>query len=237
LVTGASGGSGAATAESLAREGASVVVLDRPGTESEASKLVRRIGGSQLLVDITDEAAPAFIRDTLLQRYGGADIVVHNAGVTQDKTLSRLSSEAWTRVLDVNLRAVQRITAALLDGGCLRDDGRLILLSSVGGIAGNVGQANYAASKAALIGYARALAVQLAPRAITVNAVAPGFIETRMTAKMPVPIREAARRLSSLNQGGTPQDVAEAITFLAMPTAYGCTGQALRVCGGALIGA
>ncbi len=237
LVTGASGGIGAATAEALAAEGATVVVLDRPGTESMASKLVRRIGGSLLLTDITDAAAPQYIRDTLVERHGGVDIVVHNAGITADKTLSRMSSEAWSAVLDVNLRAVHRTTDALLADGCLRDGGRLIVLSSVGGIAGNVGQTNYAASKAGLIGYARCLAQRLAPRGITVNAVAPGFIETRMTAKMPVAVREAARRLSSLKQGGLPVDVAAAITFLALPTSSGCTGRVLRVCGGALIGA
>jgi 3-oxoacyl-[acyl-carrier protein] reductase len=136
----------------------------------------------------------------------------------------------------VNLAAVVRITDALLLRA-LRDGGRIVCLSSVSGIAGNVGQTNYSASKAALIGYVDALGTQLAPRGITANAIAPGFIETRMTAAIPMMIREAGRRLSALGQGGLPEDVAQAITFLASPGAQGITGTTLRVCGGALIGA
>jgi 3-oxoacyl-[acyl-carrier protein] reductase len=136
----------------------------------------------------------------------------------------------------VNLAAVVRITDALLPKA-LRDGGRVVCLSSVSGIAGNVGQTNYSASKAALIGYVDALATQVAPRGITANAIAPGFIETRMTAAIPMVIREAGRRLSALGQGGLPEDVAQAITFLASPGAQGITGTTLRVCGGALIGA
>ncbi len=236
LVTGASRGIGAQTASTLAREGAHVVILDRPGAETEASQLARRLGASLLLVDITEEGAGDRIVE-LAEQKGGLDIVVHNAGVTRDKTLRRMSREAWDMVIDVNLRAALQTTERVLAAGVLRDEGRLIVLSSVGGIAGNPGQTNYGASKAALIGYTRALAQQLADRGITVNAIAPGLIETKMTAKMPVGVREAARRLSSLNQGGLPTDVAEAITFLALPVAHGCSGQVLRVCGGALIGA
>ncbi len=236
LVTGASRGIGAQTAITLAREGAHVVILDRPGAETEASQLARRLGASSLLVDITEEGAGDRIVE-LAEQKGGLDIVVHNAGVTRDKTLRRMSREAWDMVIDVNLRAALETTERVLEAGVLRDEGRLIVLSSVGGIAGNPGQTNYGASKAALIGYTRALAQQLADRGITVNAIAPGLIETKMTAKMPVGVREAARRLSSLNQGGLPTDVAEAITFLALPVAHGCSGQVLRVCGGALIGA
>jgi len=132
--------------------------------------------------------------------------------------------------------AADRITAALREG-CLRDSGRIVCLSSVAGIAGNVGQTNYAAAKAGVIGLVQHLAGELAGRGITVNAVAPGFIETRMTAAIPFMVRETARRLSALGQGGRPEDVANAITFLATPGAAGITGSVLRVCGGALIGA
>jgi len=144
-----------------------------------------------------------------------------------------MTADEWSSVVAINLDAVTRITAALP----LRDHGRVICLSSVAGIAGNLGQTNYAASKAGLVGYVRALAHELAPRGITVNAVAPGFIETRMTAAIPLAIREAGRRLSALGQGGLPLDVAETITFLAQPAAAGLTGAVARVCGGALIGA
>lgn len=237
LVTGSSRGIGAETAKTLAREGAQLVIVDRPGSETEASQLARSLDATLLLVDITEPEAPANICRELTTRHGGVDIVVHNAGVTRDKTLARMPRDAWEMVLAVNLEAAVRLTEELLAQHALRDEGRLVQLSSVGGIAGNPGQTNYAASKAGLIGYTRGLAPELAARGITVNAVAPGLIETRMTAQMPVGVREAARRLSSLNQGGEPNDVAEAITFLAMPWADGCTGQVLRVCGGALIGA
>ncbi|HTL35135.1 MAG TPA: SDR family oxidoreductase, partial [Kofleriaceae bacterium] len=156
---------------------------------------------------------------------------------TRDKTLANMKPELWDQAIGVNLASVVKITDELLKQNRLRDGGRIICLSSVAGIAGNVGQTNYAASKAGLIGYVRALAAEVAPRGITVNAIAPGFIETRMTAAIPFTIREAGRRLSALGQGGLPADVAEAVVFLAQPDAVGVTGAVLRVCGGALIGA
>jgi 3-oxoacyl-[acyl-carrier protein] reductase len=130
-----------------------------------------------------------------------------------------------------------RIDARLHADATLRDEGRVVCLSSIGGIAGNVGQTNYGASKAALIGYVKAEAPKLAGRGICINAVAPGFIETRMTAAMPFMIREAGRRMNSLSQGGKPEDVAELITFLSTPGAAGVTGNVIRVCGQSLIGA
>jgi 3-oxoacyl-[acyl-carrier protein] reductase len=163
--------------------------------------------------------------------------VVHNAGLTRDKTLARMPRSAWDAVIDVNLEAVLRSTDVLLRNAQIRDHGRIVVLSSVGGIAGNVGQTNYALTKASLIGWVQTLAHQLASRGITVNAVAPGFIETQMTAQMPTMIKEFARRLSALNQGGLPQDVASAVNFFALPENFGVTGSVLRVCGGALIGA
>ncbi len=234
LVTGAARGIGRATALALAAEGARVVCVDRPDDSQATSELAREIGGTALLLDVTADDAPAKIVETVGKR--GVDIVVHNAGITRDKTLARMKPEHWDAVMAVNLAAVVRITDALIPAA-LRDGGRVICLSSVSGIAGNVGQTNYSASKAALIGYVAALAAQLAPRGITANAIAPGFIETRMTAAIPMMIREAGRRLSALGQGGLPEDVAQAITFLASPGAQGITGSTLRVCGGALIGA
>src|SRR5262249_38742080 len=151
-------------------------------------------------------------------------------------TLARMKPEQWDQVLDVNLAAVLRVTAAL-EAKVLRDGGRVICLSSIAGIAGNMGQTNYAASKAAIVGYVRALSSKLAPRGLPVNAIAPGFIETRLTAAIPIAVREAGRRMSALGQGGLPDDVGQAITFLASPGAQGITGRTLRVCGGSLIGA
>ena len=235
LVTGAARGIGEATAELLAAEGAHVVCLDRPQDDALLSQVARKVGGSLLLADLGTPDVANTVVSELKSRHGGVDIVVHNAGITRDKTLAKMKPEAWDQAIDVNLQAVTKITAALLEG-TLRNEGRVICLSSVAGIAGNMGQTNYAASKAGLIGYVARMAKHTASRGITVNAIAPGFIETRLTAAIPVMIREAGRRLSNLGQGGLPQDVGEAIAFLASPGAVGITGQVLRVCGGALIG-
>lgn len=236
LVTGAARGIGRETARLLAGEGAHVVVLDRPADDGPASRVARDIGGSALLVDITDADAPQRIAASFMEEHGGVDIVVHNAGVTRDKTLANMSPDRWDMTLDVNLGAVSRITDALL-AGPLRDGGRIVCLSSIAGIAGNMGQTNYSASKAGIIGYVRTLAPSVAKRGITVNAIAPGFIETRLTDAVPPVIREAARRMSNLSQGGLPQDIAEVVTFLASPGAVGVSGEVLRVCGGHLTGA
>jgi len=234
IVTGAARGIGEATARLLAQEGAFVICVDRPGDEQPLSQLARAIHGTPLVLDVT--AADAGEKLAAAARaHGGADIVVHNAGITRDKTLARMSGELWDQAVAVNLDAVVRANRALEP--VLRDGGRVICLSSVAGIAGNVGQTNYAASKAGLVGYVRALAPRLAARGITVNAIAPGFIETRLTAAIPTAIREVGRRLAALGQGGLPQDVAQAILFLATPGAQGLTGRTLRVCGGAFIGA
>ncbi len=231
LVTGAARGIGAATARRLAEEGAHVHLLDRP--DDALSALAAEIGGTPLPLDVTDPKAPARIAEALS---GGVHAVVHNAGITHDKTLGRMPPESWDLLLDINFGAIMRIHEALA-AGPLQDGGRVVLLSSIAGLAGNVGQTNYAASKAAVAGLARRLAVDLAPRGIGVSAVAPGFIETRMTAAIPFVTREAARRLANLSQGGQPQDVADVLTFLCSPGALGLSGTVLRVCGGSLVGA
>jgi len=236
VVTGAARGIGAATVKLLAAEGAHVVCLDRPEDEGFVREVAASVDGSVLLVDVTDPEAPNKISKHLLEKHGGLDVIVHNAGITRDKTLARMKADKWDQVLDVNLGAVMRINERLLDG-VLRDGGRIVCLSSMAGIAGNLGQTNYTASKAGVIGYVRWLSQDLAGRGIAVNAVAPGFIETRMTAAIPIAIREVGRRLSSLSQGGLPQDVGEVITFLSTSSSAGMTGSVLRVCGGSFLGA
>ncbi|MBN1341804.1 MAG: 3-oxoacyl-ACP reductase [Phycisphaerae bacterium] len=235
LVTGAGRGIGAATARALAREGAHVLGVDRPAEAESLEKLVGEIGGTSLPSDITDPDAPDTIAEFVKERFAGLDVVVHNAGITRDKTLANMDAHRWEQVLGVNLVAVIALTDAL--DPLLRRDGRIVCLSSVSGIAGNVGQTNYSASKAGLIGYVQALAPMLAERGITANAVAPGFIETAMTAAIPLMTRQVARRLCNLSQGGLPEDVAEAVAFLSSPGAVGLTGQVLRVCGGSFVGA
>ncbi|MBF8707136.1 3-oxoacyl-ACP reductase [Pseudomonas putida] len=234
LVTGAARGIGAAIAETLARDGADVLLLDVPQASQDLDALAARLGGKALPLDICAGDAATQLLAALPD---GIDIVVHNAGITRDKTLANMTPEYWDAVLAVNLKAPQVLTQALYDNGALGENARITLLASVSGIAGNRGQANYAASKAGLIGLAQAWAPRLAERGGSINAVAPGFIETHMTAAMPMGLREAGRRLSSLGQGGRPQDVAEAIAWLSQPGSGAVNGQVLRVCGQALMGA
>ena len=162
---------------------------------------------------------------------------MHNAGVTRDKTLGRMSAELWDMVLGINLIAQERIDDELLARETIRPNGRIVSVSSISGIAGNAGQTNYATSKAGVIGMVQSLAPELRERGITINAVAPGFIETQMTAAMPIATREAGRRMNSMAQGGLPVDVAEAIAWYASPGSAGVTGNVVRVCGQSLLGA
>jgi len=240
LVTGASRGIGAAIASTLARDGAHVVGLDVPALEDDLKAVAAGIGGSALALDITDPDAPAAIAAYLKKEHRGVDVVVHNAGITRDRTLGRMDADRWNAVISVNLTAIERVTDALIEGGrkaVLNDGGRIVCVSSISGIAGNAGQTNYATSKAGVIGVVDAYAPELAKRGATINAVAPGFIETQMTAKVPLPIREAGRRMSSLSQGGLPIDVAEAIAWFASPACGGLNGNVVRVCGQSLLGA
>jgi 3-oxoacyl-[acyl-carrier protein] reductase len=237
LVTGAARGIGAAIAEVLARDGAFVVGLDVEPMAAELASATRAIGGAAMTADVTAADAPAEISERLLAEHEGVDVVVHNAGVTRDRTIGRMTEEQWSTVLAINLIAPERITAELVARSAIRGNGRVVCLSSINGIAGAAGQTNYATSKAGLIGFVKAQAPLLATRGITVNAVAPGFIETPMTAAMPFAPREAGRRMNSLSQGGLPVDVAETVAWLASPGSTGVTGNVVRVCGQSLIGA
>jgi 3-oxoacyl-[acyl-carrier protein] reductase len=237
VVTGAARGIGEQIASTLARDGADVTCVDIPAAAEALTDVANRIGGSALSLDITASGAPERIAKHIAERQGKVDLVVHNAGITRDKTLGRMSEDLWDSVLSVNLESPARITEELVEGDLLGGGGRVVCVSSVSGIAGNRGQANYAASKAGLIGLTRALSAQLRDRGTTVNAVAPGFIETAMTAAMPIGVREAGRRTNSLVQGGQPVDVAEAVGWLGSPASAGVTGNVVRVCGQALIGA
>jgi 3-oxoacyl-[acyl-carrier protein] reductase len=236
VVTGASRGIGEAIATVLARDGAHVVCLDIPAQGQALASVANRIAGTALQLDITATEAPATLAAHLLERHGGVDAIVHNAGITRDRTLARMSEQEWDMVLDVNLSAAERIDDELLRDGVLREHGRIVGVSSVSGIAGNRGQVNYATSKAGVIGRVEALAPRL-EGGRTINAVAPGFIETQMTDAMPFATREAGRRMNSLAQGGRPVDVAEAVAWLAAPASGGVTGNVVRVCGQSLLGA
>ncbi|MGN6586196.1 MAG: 3-oxoacyl-ACP reductase, partial [Solirubrobacterales bacterium] len=234
LVTGASRGIGAAIADTLARDGAEVVGLDIPPMAADLKAVTEAIGGRSIELDITAADAPGKIADALKD---GVDIVVHNAGVTKDRTIAKMPEERWAQLMEINLSSEERINEALLAKKLIRPNGRIIGVSSMAGIAGNNGQTNYATSKAGVIGMVEAMAPELAKRKATINAVAPGFIETQMTAAMPIGPREAGRRLSSLSQGGLPVDVAETIAWFASPASTGVNGNVVRVCGQSLLGA
>ena len=234
LVTGAARGIGAAIARTLGRDGATVIALDVPAAGDALAAVANEVRGRAVQLDLTH---PAFTDRLAAHLPDGVDIVVHNAGITRDRTLAKMDKAWWDTVLAVNLTAPERINDALLESGRLHDGGRIIGVSSIAGIAGNRGQTNYATSKAGVIGLVRSTAPVLIERGITVNAVAPGFIETAMTAKMPLMLREAGRRMNSMSQGGLPSDVAETIAWLAAPGSGTVTGNVVRVCGQSLLGA
>ncbi|MFI5915606.1 3-oxoacyl-ACP reductase [Dactylosporangium sp. NPDC051541] len=237
IVTGAARGIGAAIAQVLTREGAHVVCLDVPAAGEDLSRVANELKGTALQLDLTAEDAPRRLADFIATRHVHADVFVHNAGITRDKTLGRMEAGQWESVLDVNLTSQERINDVLLAERLLGTNGRIVAVSSVSGIAGNRGQTNYATSKAGVIGLVQATAGAVAENGLTINAVAPGFIETKMTAAMPMFLRESGRRLNSLAQGGLPVDVAETIAWLASPASGGVNGNVVRVCGQSLLGA
>ncbi|MGX5658011.1 3-oxoacyl-ACP reductase, partial [Geodermatophilus nigrescens] len=238
VVTGAARGIGAAIARVVARDGAHVVAVDVPAAGEALAAVANEVGGTAFQLDVTAPDAAQRLVAHLRERHGGVDVVVHNAGITRDKLLVNMDAARWDTVMAVNLQAQLDLTEALLDAdGVLRPGARVVAVSSQSGIAGNRGQTNYAASKAGVIGMVRAWAPVFAGRGATINAVAPGFIVTEMTARMPFGTREVGARINSLQQGGLPVDVAETIAWLAQPGAAGVNGQVVRVCGQSMLGA
>jgi 3-oxoacyl-[acyl-carrier protein] reductase len=242
IVTGAARGIGATIAEVFARDGARVVAIDVEQAAEALAQTAARVGGTALALDVTAPDAVDRITAHLREHFdavngGRADILVNNAGITRDKLLANMDDARWDSVIAVNLLAPLRLTEGLVDNGAIGPGGRVVGLSSMAGIAGNRGQTNYATTKAGMIGITEALAPTLAAKGITINAVAPGFIETAMTAAIPLATREVGRRLNSLYQGGEPVDVAEAIAYFASPASNALTGNVIRVCGQAMLGA
>jgi 3-oxoacyl-[acyl-carrier protein] reductase len=236
LVTGASRGIGEQIARVLHRDGATVIGVDVPQAASELQTVMKELNGDHLTLDITAKDAPQRIARHVKEKHGGVDVVVHNAGITRDKKLANMDEDRWSSVLDVNVVAPERISRELLDQKAINENGRIIGVASIAGIAGNVGQTNYATSKAGVIGLVDSLADEL-KHGLTVNAVAPGFIETKMTAAVPFATREVGRRLNAMSQGGLPVDVAETIAWYAHPGSTAVNGNVVRVCGQMMLGA
>jgi 3-oxoacyl-[acyl-carrier protein] reductase len=238
VVTGAARGIGATIAEVFSRDAAKVVCVDIEGAAEALGVTASKVGGTALTLDVTADDAVDKITEHLQENYGGhADILVNNAGITRDKLLANMDEARWDSVIAVNLLAPLRLSEGLVQNGSLGEGGRIVGLSSMAGIAGNRGQTNYATTKAGMIGLTDTLSAAYAEKGITVNAVAPGFIETKMTEAIPLPTREVGRRLNSLYQGGQPVDVAETIAYFSNPASNAVTGNTIRVCGQAMLGA
>lgn len=233
LVTGASRGIGAAIADTLAARGATVIgtATSEPGAVAIGERLAA-FGGHGRVLDVADGAAIDALVEAIAKEIGSISILVNNAGITRDNLLLRMKEEDWRAILDTNLTSVFRASKAVMRGMMKARQGRIISIASVIGVTGNAGQANYAAAKAGIIGFSKSLAREIGSRNVTVNVVAPGFIETDMTRDLPEDAKAAMQADIALGRLGQAQDVAEAVAFLASPAAAYITGETLHVNGG-----
>jgi 3-oxoacyl-[acyl-carrier protein] reductase len=232
MVTGGAAGIGRVTAEAFAREGAKLAICDVNPDAGEAAANALGPEASFEKVDVASEAAVSAWADAVAKRYGRIDVLVNNAGITRDALLLRMKEADWDLVLNINLKGAFLCTRAAVRFMAQQRSGRIVNVASVVGVVGNVGQANYVASKAGLIGLTKTVAREFAARGITVNAVAPGFIETQMTAVLSDKVKEAFLAQIPLGRAGSPEEVAAAVTFLASDQAAYLTGQVLHVSGG-----
>lgn len=233
LVTGASRGIGAAIADTLAAQGAKVI--GTATTESGAAAIGERmaaLGGVGKVLNVTDGVAVDALIDSITAEFGTISILVNNAGITRDQLLMRMKDDDWSAILDTNLSSVFRTSKAVMRSMMKARKGRIINIASVIGVTGNAGQSNYAAAKAGIIGFSKSLAREVGSRGITVNVIAPGFIETDMTQSLPEAQKEIMMGQIALGRFGAPQDIADAVAFLASPAAAYITGQTLHVNGG-----
>ncbi|MBB1061121.1 3-oxoacyl-ACP reductase FabG [Marilutibacter spongiae] len=233
LVTGASRGIGAAIADELAAQGATVI--GTATSESGAAAIGERLaahGGQGRVVDVADPAAIDALIEGIAKEVGAISILVNNAGITRDNLLMRMKDDDWQSILDTNLTSVYRTSKAVMRAMMKARKGRIINIASVVGVTGNAGQANYAAAKAGIIAFSKSLAKEIGSRGVTVNVVAPGFIDTDMTRSLPEDAKNAMLAQIALGQFGQPADIARAVAFLAGPSASYITGETLHVNGG-----
>ncbi len=233
LVTGASRGIGAAIADLLAARGATVVgtATSQAGADAISARLAPH-GGVGKVLDVTDGAAVEAVVDDIAKRFGPVSVLVNNAGITRDQILMRMKDEDWDAIIDTNLSSVYRTSKAVMRGMMKARKGRIINIASVIGLTGNAGQSNYAAAKAGIIAFSKSLAKEIGSRGVTVNVVAPGFIQTDMTDGLPEDAKQALMAQIALGRLGSPSDIAEAVAFLAGPAAAYITGETLHVNGG-----
>lgn len=237
VITGGAGinGLGFATARQMAAQGARVVIMDLARAEPDAAAARLGAGHLGLVADVTDKAACEAAAAKVLEAFGRIDILVNNAGITRDGLLLRMKEEDWNLVLQVNLNGTFNCTKAVLQPMTKQRYGRIVNIASIVGVMGNAGQANYAASKAAVIGFTKTVGREYATRNVTVNAVAPGFIDTAMTHGLPDDVKETLQKQIPLGRLGTPADIAAAVRFLVSDEAAYITGHVLHVNGGMLM--
>ena len=236
VVTGAAQGIGAAIAQKLSDDGYFIIGIDIEAMKDKLTDTIQQLKGESFILDVSTDNAGKQLAE-LANRHNGFDLVVHNAGITRDKTLAKMPEHFWEQTININLLSVININEVLIEQKSINENGSIVCLSSMNGIAGQGGQTNYACSKAGIIGYVKSMKDELSSYNITINAVAPGFIETQMTDAIPFFTREMGRRMNALSQGGLPVDVAETIAFLGNEKSFAISGQTLRVCGLNIMGA